>query len=646
MRLHPTSFGLAPRGPRRFTAWLKSRRARRLAGVLVMIGVSRGPPGLAQISPGPLSRAHEKLDGPLQCLSCHEGGQSVVRDRCLACHEEISWLLERRRGLHGEQDTNDCGRCHKEHGGRESVLIGFEEGSAEKFDHQKAGWSLEGRHTALECRGCHTPRYHVSEAARRMKRRQIEASYLGLDGQCIACHEDAHGLVLGPDCGSCHNAAAWKPAPSFDHAKTRYPLDGGHREVSCAKCHHHSRQPASGAGFAEIVVSFAPVNHGECSDCHRDPHEQRLGSACSCCHVVDSFLQTNQQVFDHARTAYPLEGKHRQVRCEACHRARETSTASPGSKAGAVLRPHHARCGDCHADVHGRQLVNRQPGGTECGDCHGVDGWRPSTYTAASHAKLALPLEGRHAKIECAACHVPGGKKLPPEVRLASLGRARVALSVLESRCEVCHADPHRGRFASIVAGSAKDGCRLCHGAESWQLSALDEGIHRALGYALEGAHRKTACEKCHPPTPADHPARPEPLPASLRGGQFAEARSSFKIEDKSCAACHQTPHGEQFARRHDRGACEACHTEQAFKPAPRFDHERSRFPLMRSHSRTKCVDCHDQQTDAQGRTMAIYRPTSFDCRECHIRKGLSPGGRLIKPARGEPRPTAGNRPR
>ena len=59
--------------------------------------------------------------------------------------------------------------------------------------------------------------------------------------KCEECHEDIHGgQFMNPgserDCSACHSISRWS-AGSFDHNKTRFPLDGSHDKVRCAQCH-------------------------------------------------------------------------------------------------------------------------------------------------------------------------------------------------------------------------------------------------------------------------------------------------------------------------------------------------------------------------------------------------------------------------
>ncbi len=61
----------------------------------------------AQISPGPLARAHQELEGSLNCTKCHGGRKEAMDVLCVSCHKDIGWLIQQREGLHGAaQGTN------------------------------------------------------------------------------------------------------------------------------------------------------------------------------------------------------------------------------------------------------------------------------------------------------------------------------------------------------------------------------------------------------------------------------------------------------------------------------------------------------------------------------------------------------------
>jgi hypothetical protein len=51
----------------------------------------------------------------------------------------------------------------------------------------------------------------------------------------------------------------------FDHDRTRYPLDGSHRDVACGACHALESRPDG-----TQLRRFRPVGM-QCEDCHGEP---------------------------------------------------------------------------------------------------------------------------------------------------------------------------------------------------------------------------------------------------------------------------------------------------------------------------------------------------------------------------------------
>ena len=75
----------------------------------------------------------------------------------------------------------------------------------------------------------------LSKEDREIQKRK--ETYLGLDQECISCHDDYHQKTLANDCASCHSTDAFSPASSFNHDKTDFALLGKHQEVECIDCH-------------------------------------------------------------------------------------------------------------------------------------------------------------------------------------------------------------------------------------------------------------------------------------------------------------------------------------------------------------------------------------------------------------------------
>jgi hypothetical protein len=248
----------------------------------------------------------------------------------------------------------------------------------------------------------------------------------------------------------------------------------------------------------------------------------------------------------------------------------------------------------------------------------------PSTFALARHASTRFALNGRHAELACAECHrrVEEGGAAAGRTG-ATLGRARVPLSVVRTACETCHRDPHEGRFEPGGARARTQHCVACHDQASFTPSLVDAKAHEAFGFPITGAHLNVRCEGCH-----KEMKRPQ-LASSLLGSDGP--RLAFTIAAGDCSACHKGPHGTQFALTADNGGCGRCHAADTFKGAARFDHDRgSRFPLLRAHRSTACRKCHDATRTADGTLNVTYRPLSLNCRECHLRTGAAEARGLV----------------
>src|SRR5512136_477351 len=218
----------------------------------------------AQISPGPLSKAHESLSGVGQCTSCHRFATAGGGLKCLDCHTEINQRLTANQGFHAavvkrDNPNKDCVRCHSEHNGKDFQLIRWEP-SQKAFDHKKTGYALEGKHATVECRQCHSASHVDPQTRTLIKEKNLDRTFLGLSTACLSCHKDFHRGQLSKNCQNCHNTPNWKDVSLFNHVDTRYPLTGLHANVACVKCH----QPAEPGG----PPKYTGLKFSTCSACH------------------------------------------------------------------------------------------------------------------------------------------------------------------------------------------------------------------------------------------------------------------------------------------------------------------------------------------------------------------------------------------
>lgn len=449
-----------------------------------------------------MTGAHLKLE----CRQCHNvknvvdpaqlRGWNKEFDRtwlglgqdCLSCHHD-----PHAGALTGGPQQRTCTGCH----GTESWK------PAPKFDHDAAAFPLTGKHQQVDCAKCHrTQGEPVTVGDRKLA---VAVFKPQSHANCTDCHQDPHVGTLGPNCTQCHVTDGWLKinGESFDHSRTKYPLEGRHAGVSCAQCHDQGRRKPAFAA---------------CRDCHRDAHDAgRLQKPklmlCEDCHTVAGFRPANYTMARHDAAPFPLRGAHQATPCFSCHRPLAGAAAQRGVDSKSVyakaanLAPVHAACTDCHRDPHlGQTAAVKGPqGATGCVACHDENSWRDPRF---DHATTRFALDGAHARPACTACHKPG--RQAGQVELPFKGTTR--------DCAGCHEDVHRGQFADkrTADGTAID-CAVCHVTVDWFAEKFDH--ETASRFPLRGGHEKVACVTCHIPRPQDDGkmVRFKPLPVDCR---------------------------------------------------------------------------------------------------------------------------------
>jgi hypothetical protein len=556
--------------------WVRQQSLR--AVLLVFFALVFAAAVNAQISPGPLSRPHESLNGSSKCATCHKfGGEAALK--CLECHTEINARISAQKGLHKtfnipRGSSQECARCHSEHNGEAFPLIQWD---VKTFDHKQTGYALQGKHANVSCNGCHNPSHIPAQERAAIKISDATRTYLGLATACITCHTDQHKGRLGSKCEQCHNVEDWKSVPvgQFDHSKTRYPLTGLHASVQCARCHTNG---------SDGKPQYVGIPFNQCSDCHKDPHRGSFPQGCQSCHGTSGWkaisLSLINQRFDHSKTKFPLEGNHSSVDCAKCH-------ANGDFKKPVAFQ----QCMDCHKpDPHNGQFAKRPDKG-ECASCHNVQGWRPSLFTVQEHAASAYPLKGGHARLGCAQCHIPKGKDTLFKIKF--------------ERCTDCHSDQHAGQFAAAPYLNA---CDRCHTVDGYKPSTFSLAKHKQTKFILTGGHGATPCADCH-----------------KTSTEFQPASAIYHWKNLDCTSCHSDPHKGQFRERMQQAradgkpaGCEACHSTKSWKELSRFDHAKTSFPLVGAHRATACIDCH-KPPNLETKLIAVdFKAAPSQCEDCH----------------------------
>jgi hypothetical protein len=292
---------------------------------------------------------------------------------------------------------------------------GFKPSTFTAIRHQSSSYPLEHRHVAVPCAGCHKP--HGAEAI-----------YVISDTRCAACHSDVHRGQFETSssqarCEDCHTPRGFRPS-TFTlarHATAKFPLTGGHGAVVCSACHGNG----SSARFR--------LADQTCAGCHRDPHDGQFATlmssvradsvsgGCLACHNTTAWSELS--AFDHATTAFRLQGTHRAVPCAQCHRPTQTETGTIRVHYRAVGR----RCAGCHEDYHGGQFAKPRAQ-EDCGSCHGTLKWTPATFDHGTHS--TYPLRDAHRNLSCAMCHTK---------KQAADGKTFFVYRGTPRECSACH---------------------------------------------------------------------------------------------------------------------------------------------------------------------------------------------------------------
>lgn len=357
----------------------------------------------------PLKGAHASV----ACIGCHRTGEmtkAVAFGTCASCHVDV----------HRGNFKQDCAACHTE-----------ERFSGAPFDHASTGFVLDGKHAPLRCAQCHD-RASPGNAAGLLAQRTVDFS--GTPGTCVGCHgsKDPHKGAFGATCDACHRTSTFD-VRNFRHPRVPEFFEGEHRVVTCDRCHVvgaalpalKDPPPRVRAVTAQAVApQRTPPSAPSlaCVSCHTDVHLGQVGIECERCHSV-----TGQKFaavgFSHARTPFPLTGRHADAECRQCHRT-ETRAFPSGTGTAMVLHPPGTgNCRACHDDPHLGQVA------TQCETCHGTTTFKVSAFT---HEGMDDFFGGVHGRYSCEACH----KK---ETGLFPAGSGTAVRFKVGRTCQQCH---------------------------------------------------------------------------------------------------------------------------------------------------------------------------------------------------------------
>lgn len=350
------------------------------------------------------------------------------------------------------------------------------------------------------------------------------------------------------------------------------------------------------------------ITNNKCLSCHdrvalsiqqgHGYHYNHRDKNCAECHLehrgVDfEITLLDRDNFDHEKTGFELQGRHKELKCEQCH-------LNPTSFMGL-----EQSCNSCHEDIHNGKL------GSNCKSCHSPEAFKPSTF---KHKETDLAEKGKHKELLCNDCHSSDD------------------YFKLSTQCQSCHEDEHKNQLGQ--------NCEKCHGYTSFADLKFDH--NRDADFKLEGAHGNLKCDECHEnglykPKDTDclscheeeHKGDTDEKCESchntttftpstfkhqnpnyaLHGAhqqvncEACHGIDTFRPVEKTCTTCHEDAHKGTMDQ-----SCETCHSFDAFKPST-FKHEKPHHELVGKHKDLQCTACHDFET---------FMPQDLACQSCH----------------------------
>ncbi len=204
-------------------------------------------------------------------------------------------------------------------------------------------------------------------------------------------------------------------------------------------------------------------------------------------------------------------------------------------------------------------------------------------------------LSNSHAKFEgisnCTQCHVLGNK-------------------ASSEKCENCHTEIQeriklkKGYHASAeVIGKQCFDCHSEHNGKNFKLIRLDvtKFNHNTTGFPLSTPHAKKACADCH-------------NSKDITDQKLKSKNNTYLGVGTECLNCHADYHQKTLS-----STCLNCHNPESFKPASKFNHANTKFPLIGMHKKLDCLKCHKIET-INGIKSQHFKGIQFsNCTSCHL---------------------------
>jgi len=320
-------------------------------------------------------------------------------------------------------------------------------------------------------------------------------------------------------------------------------IGSGLSNSKCLKCHTKIKQ------LLKRKNSFhGKVQKSSCTTCHSDHKGRNFDSA---------FIDLKK--FDHSKTGYKLQGKHKKVECKLCHITKHKNIKTKDSNL--KFLGLSTKCNSCHLKQDKHHFLPKFKK-ISCKKCHNTKSWNKNIKF--NHFKSTnYKLTGKHKAVSCKKCHMPNKKTFTYKWK-----------NLKVKNCKTCHNSPHILKFTKKTSTKS---CTACHSTKDWKKINLDKkqfDHNINTNFKINGSHNKLTCRKCH--------------------NKKRNQKYIFNRKDKNyCSSCHKSVHVNQFSKATQESSCKKCHNTDNFLIGKKFNHNQTKYPIIGKHKKTKCVLCH-----------------------------------------------------
>ena len=521
------------------------------------------------------------IHGTLTCVSCHadlEKKELPHEDdlkpvQCGSCHDDIEKLhtksLHGKAILRGDPLAPRCKDCH---------------GSHEVVARKDPRSPVSPMKIPFLCGKCHQEGTQVTKQRTIHQDNIIENFSESIHGEGLL----RKGLVVAPNCASCHTAHSILP-----HTDPSSSIARKNITATCITCH------------AQIEAVHRKVIKGElwekephklpsCVDCHQ-PHKIRKvfysqgmsDKDCLRCHDRTDLRSSKTGRSLHVNYTDVADSRHAKVACSQCHAEVNASHIRP-----CETITKKVECASCHAEVgtefqkstHGSLVAKNDPNGPTCEECHG-------THKIKGKKDPTSPTFATNIPDLCATCHREGEK--------AAMRYSGTERKIIERYTESIHG---RGLMKSGLTVTAT--CTNCH-------TAHNVLPHRDPASSIHQKNLPKTCGNCH------HGIE-EQFSQSVHASLVGKTDKPLPV----CNDCH-TAHtirraDEQGFKLQIMQQCGRCHEAIA---ETYFDTYHGKVSQLGYTKTAKCYDCHgahDIRKISDPESHLSHNNVVATCQKCH----------------------------